>query len=228
MDMTQILTLWAAFSVPLIIGLTIFLGLSRKLTQAEKKKMQKEIERLQQLAYKDELTGLLTRRTFEEELEPHLREIVVARDRKVKERTSPTQCVTLAVIDIDRFKNVNDTLGHRAGDHVLQEVANHIKRHVRATNFLARWGGEEFVVAFLNVGMEGALRFAERLRKNMEEAVFTWNNLTLRLTISVGVATFGEGMKNLQDLFEEADKELYKAKYAGRNRVSGQVEVPRK
>jgi diguanylate cyclase (GGDEF)-like protein len=125
------------------------------------------------------------------------------------------------MIDIDYFKNYNDTNGHLAGDQVLRTIARLIGRGVRQTDIVARYGGEEFAAILTNTGREGAFEIAERVRRNVSETHFP--NETAQpnkdLTVSVGVATASPSISTLTDMIREADHALYRAKNAGRNRT---------
>jgi diguanylate cyclase (GGDEF)-like protein len=157
----------------------------------------------------DPLTGCLNRRTFETRLRTEL--------RQAKRRAN-----TLAVlaIDLDHFKTINDTHGHPFGDLVLTGLANIMKETARDTDAVARLGGDEFVVVLPDTGWEGALTFAERIRRRVDETTFSSPRASMRITISVGVALArGTDPISATALMQEADQSLYKAKSGGRNRV---------
>lgn len=119
------------------------------------------------------------------------------------------------MFDIDFFKCINDTYGHQTGDVVLAEVASALKSAVRETDFLGRYGGEEFLVVLPETELEIALNIGERIRKNIEALSFSEKDL--RVTISGGLKEFKQG--DASDLIKEADELLYMAKRKGRNRV---------
>jgi diguanylate cyclase (GGDEF)-like protein len=125
------------------------------------------------------------------------------------------------LIDLDHFKQVNDTHGHLAGDDVLIEIAALLHRVVRAVDVVARYGGEEFIVVLPETGAQGAEAFAERLRELIEAQLFCQSRSTpIRLTTSIGVSSFpGFGVESVEDLLANADQALYRAKSEGRNRV---------
>ncbi|MDQ2664706.1 MAG: GGDEF domain-containing protein [Gemmatimonadota bacterium] len=157
----------------------------------------------------DPLTGCLNRRALESRLR--------AEWRQATRRSS-----TLAVlaIDMDHFKQINDTRGHPFGDVVLQELAGIMKATARDTDAVARLGGDEFVIVLPDTGWEGALTFAERLRRKVDEFAFGEDTEVIRLTVSVGVALArGNDPNSPETLLQEADRSLYKAKSGGRNRV---------
>jgi len=157
----------------------------------------------------DPLTGCLNRRALETRLRTEL--------RQAKRRAN-----TLAVlaIDLDHFKTINDTHGHPFGDLVLSGLATIMKETARDTDAVARLGGDEFFVVLPDTGWEGALIFAERIRRRVDETTFTSPRASMRITISVGVALArGTDPVSASTLMQEADQSLYKAKSGGRNRV---------
>jgi diguanylate cyclase (GGDEF)-like protein len=157
----------------------------------------------------DPLTGCLNRRALETRLRTEL--------RQAKRRGS-----TLAVlaIDLDHFKEINDSHGHPFGDLVLTDLAAIMRSTARDVDAVARLGGDEFVVVLPDTGWEGALTFAERLRRRVDEHVFASATASMRITISVGVALArGTDPVSPATLLQDADQSLYKAKSAGRNRV---------
>ena len=156
----------------------------------------------------DSLTGLYNRRHFTDCLE---REFLRAKRYKSD--------LSLAVIDIDFFKKINDTCGHSAGDYILKEIAYLILENFRKTDMVFRYGGEEFVVIMTETALERAIIPLERLRKSIEEYPFYYDGKNLKITISIGVSEVTEEAVDAQKLFENADKALYKAKENGRNKV---------
>ncbi|PHK96950.1 PleD family two-component system response regulator [Pseudoroseomonas rhizosphaerae] len=166
-------------------------------------RLRADLDRSLELAVTDSLTGLRNRRYITRHLEGLLRSGQAA----------------LLLLDVDRFKAVNDTHGHAAGDMVLRVVAQRMKEHLRAVDVLARFGGEEFVVAMANATEEEAMQVAERLRTAVaEEAVRLEGGMSLRITASIGVALARPG-EGLQQLMAAADAALYRAKGNGRDRV---------
>jgi diguanylate cyclase (GGDEF)-like protein len=124
------------------------------------------------------------------------------------------------MLDLDHFKTVNDTYGHQAGDAVLAEFARVLQRAARTVDVVARYGGEEFMVALPETTYQGAVAFAERLRESIETHLFRANDAPVRLTASIGIATFpAPGVDGLDSLLASADAALYRAKQDGRNRV---------
>lgn len=127
--------------------------------------------------------------------------------------------LAIAVLDLDHFKQVNDQHGHAVGDYILKMFAQILKAQRRASDFVARFGGEEFVIIFPNTNVAGAMNFLERLRKSVEEALcIQVSGKELCVTVSIGVAQLNTE-DTTESLFKRADNALYEAKEAGRNRV---------
>ena len=161
------------------------------------------------LASTDTLTGLLNRRAFVERIEK-------------ARAASDTQLFPMSVLllDVDFFKKVNDTLGHDAGDAVLQGVARVLMNMGRKTDFVARWGGEEFVVALSHTAEAGGRIAAERVRRAIQDAVHPLpNGESHKATASIGLASADNENWQIDDLLGRADKAMYAAKHRGRNRV---------
>jgi diguanylate cyclase (GGDEF)-like protein len=157
----------------------------------------------------DPLTGCLNRRALESTLRAEWRQA----------RRRGTTLAVLA-IDIDHFKQINDTHGHPFGDLVLQDIAGIMRDTARDTDVVARLGGDEFIVVLPDTGWEGALTFAERMRGQVDQHTFATAMGTTRITISIGVALHrGSDPMSPALLLQEADQSLYKAKTGGRNRV---------
>jgi diguanylate cyclase (GGDEF)-like protein len=157
----------------------------------------------------DALTGLLNRRALEARLRSDWR-LAKRRDTHL----------ALAAIDLDHFKEINDSRGHLVGDIVLQQLAGIMKSTARDTDAVARFGGDEFVILLPDTGWQGALTFAERLRRRVDDFTFGPPGPPMTTTISVGVALArGSDPISPEELLREADRALYKAKQQGRNRV---------
>lgn len=161
------------------------------------------------LSLTDPLTGLYNRRHFDSTFE---REFLRAKRYGGD--------LSVAIIDIDFFKKINDTFGHLCGDHVLKEVAYLIYDSFRKTDIVFRYGGEEFVVILTETSAENANIPLERLRINVENNLFKFNNTEIKVTVSIGAASVGEGVESSADLLDRADKALYKSKEDGRNRLT--------
>jgi diguanylate cyclase (GGDEF)-like protein len=157
-------------------------------------------EKSRVLSLSDPLTGIANRRLLDMMLDRSL-----ARSKRYGEPLS------VVMVDIDHFKRFNDTRGHVEGDRLLCQVASLIAREIRQTDLVARYGGEEFLIMLPDANLDNASDKAERIRKMIAE--------TTKVTISLGVASYQDGIKNKEDLINRADKALYAAKDAGRNQV---------
>ncbi|MDH5804488.1 MAG: GGDEF domain-containing protein [Gemmatimonadota bacterium] len=163
---------------------------------------------LEPLAATDALTGVHNRHYFISEMGKQI--------QLWKRYGHP---LSLAILDIDHFKPVNDTYGHEAGDDVLAAVADACRRHTRESDCLARIGGEEFALLLPSTDAEGARTISERLREDIEQRLFSVGNRSIRLTVSLGVAELGNDLSDESTLFRAADAALYEAKDRGRNMV---------
>ena len=164
----------------------------------------RDMERFKHLAETDRLTGLFNKGKFNEVLKKEI--------ERAKRYKRP---LSLIIFDIDRFKRINDTYGHKVGDEVLRELAKVIKSIIRKTDFLVRWGGEEFVILAPETDLDGALKLAEKLRQTVEKHQFP---TVKNVTISLGVAQYIDE-ETPEEFIIRADTALYKAKENGRNRV---------
>jgi len=164
--------------------------------------------RLEEQALHDPLTGLYNRRYLQAVMQQEL-----ARANRQQ------SFVSLLILDIDHFKRINDTFGHLAGDYVLQILATEMRSRIRQEDVACRYGGEEFVLLFPGLPPDNAYQRAEDLRRVIKALSIPWENQILQITVSVGIATFplhGDGENTLLHL---ADKALYLAKMAGRDRT---------
>jgi diguanylate cyclase (GGDEF)-like protein len=168
-----------------------------------------EIEEINRRARTDALTGLANRQQFEERL-----------SRIVMETNRFGGSCTLVVIDIDRFKQVNDTYGHQTGDEVLRRVSVVLQQEVRNVDLCARYGGEEMALLLPQTDLAGGCQLAERLRVAVGDQAIVIGGREIHVTISLGVATYPEGARDRDELFNAADRALYGAKRAGRNQVA--------
>src|SRR6267142_5348813 len=166
-------------------------------------------ERAQHLATTDGLTGVLNRRTFNSQLQGRLREAL-----------RYNRPLSLLLLDVDHFKRVNDTYGHPAGDVVLQGIAALAQHQARETDIVARYGGEEMALILPETDAQGAHAIAERLRKAAADGTHATDQGVIQVTISIGLATWPGPVDSAEELLEAADKALYRAKQAGRNRVA--------
>lgn len=157
----------------------------------------------------DGLTGIPNKRFFQEALQREL--------ARTQRHHRP---LSLAVLDVDHFKSINDKFGHLAGDAVLRELCARIRGVIRKDEVFARYGGEEFVVLMPESTLEQASQFAERLRVIVQSEPVRVEGASIPVTVSIGVAhTTGEDSISTEELIERADRKLYDAKHGGRNKV---------
>jgi diguanylate cyclase (GGDEF)-like protein/PAS domain S-box-containing protein len=206
------------YTLSLVIDLTQLKQAEDRITLLARELAQTN-ERLEQLASTDALTGLYNRRAFDDQL--------IAQVRLMKRMGRP---ISLLLVDVDDFKQYNDRYGHLAGDQVLITIAGLLSQNIRASDIIARFGGEEFVVILPDTTGLAALQLAERLRLAID--VHPWE--ADRLTISLGAATleFTErspagGADEQTRLFSEADQALYHSKSEGRDRVTHFSDISR-
>lgn len=172
--------------------------------------LKKQMEKVKQEIIIDPLTRTYNRRAFDEKIKQEM--------MGYQRYGRPT---ALAIIDIDHFKMVNDTYGHRTGDGVLRVLSEVMKKEIREIDVLARYGGEEFALILPHTPYKQALDVAERIRQKVESSRFTYKGKPFSVTISIGVGTLKED-DSLDDYIERVDKALYRAKDGGRNRVVGE------
>ena len=156
----------------------------------------------------DPLTGVYNRKVMETSLG---RESGLSRRHKT--------ALSLVLLDIDNFKNINDNYGHEAGDELIKAIAQTISHELRKTDMLARYGGDEFMILLSNTNRRGATTLANNLRKKVESTNYTINDTEFKVTVSIGVSSTMTSSKK-DDLFSRADEALYQAKREGRNRVN--------
>lgn len=166
---------------------------------------EKERQFLRQQAMTDPLTGIYNRSGFN-----HLLSVEIQRSQRYR---SP---LSLIMLDIDHFKNINDTFGHNVGDDVLKILAKVISENIRCYDIFARWGGEEFAILTPHTDKESAVMLAEKLRKTIEDADF---EVAGKITCSFGVTGLMKDNCIAREIIDHADNALYKAKRSGRNKV---------
>ncbi len=173
------------------------------------RELERALELLNTMATTDWLTELPNRRKFDE---------AISRMFHQSERFAET--ITLVLLDIDRFKQINDGHGHGAGDAVLRDMGGILRQHVRRSDLAARLGGDEFGIILYHTGSEQAVQLVEKLVGSIRAHAFRFEDITLNASVSIGIAQRDETMKSAQALYNAADKALYRAKLGGRNRYS--------
>ena len=181
----------------------------------ENQNMARQQEDLVRLATTDSLTGVGNRATCDSRLALEI-------ERSVRTGNP----LALLMVDIDHFKVLNDTHGHQAGDYVLQSVSRVLDRNIRKVDYVARYGGDEFVVIAPDVTKDGAMQLAERLRKTVEKLTIQWEDIHLNATVSIGMVIMTEIMEShdRSKMMNMVDARLYDAKSAGRNRIEISVD----
>ncbi|MDE2144479.1 MAG: GGDEF domain-containing protein [Patescibacteria group bacterium] len=189
-----------------------------KPVSAEVLRLKKEITVLKHLVYKDPLTGVFNRRGFTEEVERMMAAIEKERTHGRSKSKFSLTALGFIMLDIDNFKKLNDTYGHDAGDAALKAVAKTLESHVRQSDFVGRWGGEEFVIALLGANENDCASVAEHLRQEIETQTLKFKNKKMLLSASFGAAEF-KRRDGLENLIKKADKAMYAAKTTGKNQV---------
>ncbi|MHB8138779.1 MAG: GGDEF domain-containing protein [Smithellaceae bacterium] len=192
----------AAFSI--IGGHISSLRRHLRISQSE---LQKSVAIIKEMSIRDELTGAYNRR--------HLMELLEHEHHRISRGGAH---FSVAMLDVDHFKLVNDTHGHLTGDEVLRSVSGVIRNSLRSADFCGRYGGEEFLLVMTQTNINGALLCAERVRATIEQSRFPNLGPDFRVTVSLGVTEF-QGKEDIPTMIERADKALYRAKETGRNRV---------
>ena len=169
--------------------------------------LDKKNKELIELSITDGLTGLYNHRFIQERFEFEF--------KRVKRYGGNLSCM---MIDIDHFKDFNDTYGHQCGDYVLRELSMLLRKHSREVDICGRYGGEEFLI-LTNVSIEFTMQFATKLHAAIEKHLFSFADKSFHITVSIGVADFRPGMKDRHELIEHSDMALYQAKEDGRNLI---------
>ena len=165
-------------------------------------------EQTNKLAVTDGLTGVTNRQSLMKSLQIEF--------ERSKRYNSP---LSLILLDVDHFKDVNDTYGHQKGDEILIAFASLLKKACRANDIAARYGGEEFVMVLPQSNAQGAFKIAERVREEIMKISFTGNESNFAVTVSCGVAEFNKDYESINKLITVADRALYEAKNGGRNKT---------
>ncbi|MGH8381430.1 diguanylate cyclase [Pseudomonas sp.] len=184
-------------------------GLSERVASMEQEAMgyREHLEEQRQKALIDPLTGLPNRAAWSERV-----------DQEVLEWQENGGHLLMAILDLDHFKRINDSYGHLAGDKVLKIVANVLRKHLRSRDFIARFGGEEFVLLIPQTAIPVGCQLAESLRAAIEACPFHFKGERVTITLSIGISAFRSGERS-EVVLKRADEALYRAKHLGRNRV---------
>ncbi|MBF0317536.1 MAG: diguanylate cyclase [Nitrospirae bacterium] len=169
---------------------------------------------LKQLSYYDGLTGIYNRLYIEKLLEKEFE----------KAKINGIQ-FSVVMFDLDHFKRVNDTYGHLGGDDVLKSVAKTVSSHLRQSDTLGRYGGEEFLIIVPDMPQSELIAFCQQIRISVEEMAIQYEGIEIKVTLSIGIANYREDMKDYLQVVHEADIALYQSKKLGRNRVTTYVNV---
>jgi diguanylate cyclase (GGDEF)-like protein len=167
-------------------------------------------DEIYRLTTMDGLTQIYNRRYFDEQL-----------DREMSRSRRYERVLSLVLLDIDHFKQVNDQFGHLAGDSVLKQLASTVRTKIRREDVFARYGGEEFAILLPEVSLGGTRQLAEKVRRLVEKQRFEFDKQPIPVTISLGIVTLEPQYREAGDLVRAADEKLYEAKASGRNRVVG-------
>ncbi|MCB0393231.1 MAG: GGDEF domain-containing protein [Bdellovibrionales bacterium] len=167
------------------------------------------LESAKELTYVDDLTELYNQRYLKLVLDKEI-------DRAKRENGS----FSVLFIDLDHFKRVNDTEGHLVGSNVLVQVGKFLKRSIRTTDYGFRYGGDEFTLLLIGMDAKAAAEAAERIRKNVENSIFRYDKIEIKVTLSIGVASYPEHAKSREEILKLADEAMYYGKHKSRNIVS--------
>lgn len=186
-----------------------FLAARAEVDVAQEKivQLESELQQMNEKVHEDHLTGILNRRGLD-----------LAFDREVSRAQRQQQPVCYALLDIDNFKALNDTHGHKVGDEALVYLVNSVKNVTRSDDVVARYGGEEFVILLPNTRLKEAVEVLSRIRRDLTKKFFLHENKKLLITFSAGVAEYKEGEMQ-ENIFKRADEALYRAKKNGKNLI---------
>lgn len=234
----------ALMMLGLVGGVWLFVSLRTRALQRRKGELERAVaersaellqknKELQEISLTDPLTGIRNRRYFHETISKDIAQALRSHQKSSESpMPTPRQDLIFALVDIDRFKRVNDEMGHTAGDKLLQEMAKRIEGVMRKSDDLVRWGGEEFLLVCRTTDRENASLLCARVLQAVHETPFDiGNGVQVHKTCSIGWAPFpwvrdGSGTLTIENVLELADKALYLAKREGRNRSFGLVPSP--
>jgi len=179
----------------------------------EADEIKKKAEKLEQESLIDNLTGVNNRKAYDDRM-----------TKTIAGLKRNNVASSLLLCDIDYFKRINDTFGHKVGDLALKKFASLLHENLRATDFVARYGGEEFTVILPNIPLDKAMAAGESIRANINKSIFSYKGNDVLLTVSIGVSTLRKD-DTASSVFERADRALYLAKHSGRNVVKTEEDV---
>jgi len=199
-----------AFKLRIVLALllvTFLASVYEYLREKTFERMNTLSKKLEEASHQDHLTQVYNRRGIHKELE-----------NACTYYKTDNKNFSLIICDIDYFKKINDNYGHIAGDEVLKKVASEIKSIIRKDDVVARWGGEEFLVLLPNASMSAAYEVGEKIRKSIENTLFTYDDHTIAMTVSIGIAEKNNELP-ISHIISQADAHMYAAKKEGRNTV---------
>ncbi len=202
------IALFLIIYIPIIVSLSKSIYTNQLSVIEANDSLEESVSELKELSITDSLTGIYNRRYFFNTC-TNLISIANREDTKI----------SFLMIDIDHFKQVNDTYGHQFGDTVLVQVVQEMKGVLRDSDILARVGGEEFAVLLHRSSLDNARKTGEKIREAVERALFLHGESSIKVTVSIGVATLNKSNNLIEKLYKAADERLYEAKNSGRNRV---------
>lgn len=203
----------STFAILLLVMLAVF-GCSFFVIRRMTDRLREAEAELQRIAVTDPLTGIANRRQI-----VHRAAEEFARQVRKKQQRQEVPGLGMVMVDVDHFKRINDTYGHGAGDDVLREIASRIGSVLRPYDTVGRYGGEEFLVILAETALDEARHIAERIRRRVADEPVVVDNQVIQISASLGIATVLAGETDYRPALERADKGLYLAKAAGRNRV---------
>ncbi len=172
------------------------------------------VEKIKQVSDTDDLTGLYNMRAFS-----------VVYQRSFKQCVRYSHPLSLAMIDSDNLKAINDTYGHDAGNHLLRHIVQRMREQLRGSDIIARYGGDEFIVLLVETSAAGAVEMAERMRRAIESSRLDIDGHVIAATVSIGVASYPRDGGDSSTIMEKADRALYRAKQGGKNRVASYLDT---
>jgi diguanylate cyclase (GGDEF)-like protein len=210
----QILTALAVMTFITLAVLSAVFGFSYTLIRRGTMQLKEVQSRLELLSITDVLTGIGNRGFVMARGEEEFK-----RAQRNVEKGPEMSTLCSIMLDVDHFKNVNDTKGHPAGDEVLRELVSRLRHSVRPYDIIGRYGGEEFLVLLPDTVIEEGIAVAERIRMSVRSEPFKVYGEDIRISVSLGISSFDKKDQKLDELLKRADEGLYKAKRAGRDRV---------